>query len=56
MQGQPFTNKGSSRSAAGSGETTGAAHEQQVAQARLQLGDLLAHRPLAHAQLVGSQG
>ncbi len=40
----------------GQGQAAGAAHEQQVPQARLQLGDLLAHGPLADAQLVGGQG
>ena len=55
--GQPFTNERQQPlGGGGQGETTGATHEQQVAQARLQLGDLLAHRPLAHAQLVGGQG
>ncbi len=40
----------------GQGQAAGAAHEEQVAEAGLQLGNLLAHSPLAHAQLVSGQG
>ncbi|MNK96857.1 hypothetical protein D3C87_1171670 [compost metagenome] len=55
--GQPFANEGQQPlGGRGQGQATGAAHEQQVAEAGLQLGDLLAHRPLTHAQLIGGQG
>ncbi|MNE45181.1 hypothetical protein D3C80_1394540 [compost metagenome] len=55
--GKPLANEGQQPlGGRGQGEAAGAAHEQQMAEARLQLGDLLAHRPLAHAQLVGGQG